>query len=60
MLDLFHPSFKGVDFNIGALMESQTSEKNFPSVVKSPIKVPLLRGLWLQEAVTKMEPGRWL
>lgn len=41
-------------------MESQTSEKKFPSVVKSYIKACLLRGLWLQEAVTRMEFGRWL
>lgn len=41
-------------------METQTSEKTFPSVVKSYIKPCLLRGLWLQEVVTRMELGRWL
>lgn len=41
-------------------MESQTSETKFPSVLKSYIKVGSLRGLWLQEAVTRMELGRWL
>lgn len=43
-----------------ALMESQASEKTFPSVVKSYVKACLLGGPWLQEAVTGMEPGRWL
>lgn len=40
-------------------METPTSEKTFPSVVGSYIKPCLLRGLWLREAVTRMELGRW-
>lgn len=50
----------GWTFSIGALMETQTSEKTSPSVVRSYIKPCLLRGPWLQEAVTGMELGRWL
>lgn len=57
---LFHSSFKGWTFRVGALLESLTSEKKFPSVVKSYIKPRLLRGLWLQEAVMMLELGRWL
>ena len=41
-------------------MERQTSEKKFPFAVKSYIKPCLLRGLWLREAVTRVELGRWL
>ena len=41
-------------------MERQTSEKKFPSAVKSYIKPCSLRGLWLREAATRVELGRWL
>lgn len=60
MPNLFHSSFKRWTFSVGALMERQTSEKKFPSAVKSYIKPCSLRGLWLREAVTRVELGRWL
>lgn len=60
MPNSFHSSFKQWTFSVGALMERQTSEKKFPSVAKSYVKPCLLRALWLQETVTRVELGRWL
>lgn len=53
MPNLFHSSFKRWTFKRRSVNGRQTSEKKFPSAVKSYIKPCSLRGLWLREAAAR-------